>query len=124
MKERNYDILMEVKSKKNENKLLNSLLQLQEEYMDFKRITDDYWSNLNILNEEMRYNKELKEIKEAFQFLLLQALYSRQQITIGEESFIPNVEVAQGSGYPRSSLIYIYIYIYSKQKKNVTPSFS
>ena len=57
MKERNYNILKTIKPRKYERDLLKSILQIQEEDADIKRLIEDYWSNLNRHNENLRYSK-------------------------------------------------------------------
>ncbi len=95
MKNRKYNIMMELKPKKYDRSLLNTLLQLEEEDASFKKVIDDYWSNLNILNERLRYSAETQNIKEAFSFL--KRVYKYNQYYKRDGSIVQKILMDDGS---------------------------
>ncbi len=94
--------MVKIKPKRHNKSLLDTLLRLQDEDVDFKKVITEYWNNLNELNEKMRYSNEPQVVKESFQFM--KRVYKYNQYERRDGSIVNKILKEDGSIESRQAL--------------------
>lgn len=95
MARRNFSIMSDIKIKPKRNELLERIISIKDEDDDIAQIIKDYWIEMSLNNEKLRYSPDSKEAFSLMKKIYKYHQYDRRDGSIVNKILLPSGEIVE-----------------------------